>query len=172
MNFRQPGKSIAMPMFLAAVAGFCGGVRMHGQAVQGDDVSRQAAQDAPWPSSAHGSTAGVEVLSDTQGVDFGPYIRQMLHTINDGWRKRLAQETGLPIDKPRVTVIRFSIRPDGTLASMRLEGTSHEGALDRAAWASMTEVNGFSALPATFTGQAFELRLRFNYLPAPKPNTP
>jgi TonB family protein len=62
---------------------------------------------------------------------------------------------------PGETVIRFTIHPDGTIAAMHLDESTHDVALDRAAWGAITGVGKFAALPQEFHGPDLELRIRF-----------
>jgi TonB family protein len=58
-------------------------------------------------------------------------------------------------------VIRFTIHPDGTIAAMHLDGSTHDVAMDRAAWEAITGVEKFAALPQEFHGPDLELRIHF-----------
>ena len=107
-------------------------------------------------------TQGVEILSDTQSVDFTPYIRDMLKTLRGSWMNIMAQQdTSSFHDKNGYATIRLTINPDGTLSQMRLDDSSHERAIDRSAWQAVTEAKAFSPLPAGFKGPNIELRIRF-----------
>ncbi|MGC9199584.1 MAG: TonB family protein [Acidobacteriaceae bacterium] len=104
---------------------------------------------------------GVEILSDTQGVDFSPYIRRILQEIYEQWIPLLPEETQPPLNKSGMTMIRFTINADGTIAAMNLDGSSHDDALNRAAWGSITGVGQFPPLPKAFHGPNLELRIHF-----------
>ncbi|HEX4576475.1 MAG TPA: TonB C-terminal domain-containing protein [Edaphobacter sp.] len=137
------------------------------------DAIRKAAQDAahdrgsgdypPGPSGGgrQGMGAGVEVLSDTQGVDFGPYIRRILGDIKRNWIPLIPEEARPPLNKQGETLIRFTINSDGTIAAMHLDGSSQDTAIDRACWGGITGVGQFPPLPANFKGPNLELRVDF-----------
>jgi TonB family protein len=113
--------------------------------------------------SGHGGTlgAGAEILSDTLGVDFGPYIKRLLRILYDSWLPLIPEETRPPLNKEGSTLIRFTINKDGTVSAMHLDGPSHDQAIDRAAWGSITGVGQMPPLPKNFTGPNLELRIDF-----------
>ncbi|MBE7159587.1 MAG: TonB C-terminal domain-containing protein [Rhodospirillales bacterium] len=102
-----------------------------------------------------------EILSDTQGVNFQPYLRRILQEIYDQWIPLIPEEARPPLRKAGVTQIRFTILPDGTIGAMHLDGSTHDDALNRAAWGSITGVGQFPALPAQFHGPNLELRIHY-----------
>lgn len=112
---------------------------------------------------AHGHQMGaVDILSDTQGVDFGPYVERMLHTVRDNWYKFVPASESMKKGK---LAIEFAIRKDGKLAKMCLVATSRDAALDRAAWKGIIASNPFPALPNDFTEPYLAMRFRFYYNP-------
>jgi outer membrane biosynthesis protein TonB len=137
------------------------------------DAIRKAAQDAardrgtgdyaPAPSGGghQGMGEGAEILSDTQGVDFGPYIRRILEDIKRNWYPLIPEEARPPLNKQGETLIRFTINSDGTIAAMHLDGSSQDIAIDRACWGGITGVGQFPPLPAQFKGPNLELRVDF-----------
>jgi len=108
-----------------------------------------------------GRTLATTLFSDTRGVDFGPYIRQLIHTISDSWNSSASQEPGSHINKDGFTAIRLTINPDGKIATMHLDASSRQEMLDRAAWGAITGVGQFPPLPTDFSGPNLELRIRF-----------
>jgi hypothetical protein len=113
--------------------------------------------------SAHNGPDGVEILSDTLGVDFGPYIKRLLRILYNSWVPLIPEETRPPLNKEGSTLIRFTINPDGTLAvgGMHLDASTHDEAIDRAAWGSITGVGQFPPLPKNFSGPNLQLRVHF-----------
>jgi len=113
---------------------------------------------------ARGAVAGggVEVLSDMQGVDFSDYLRRVYNDVKRNWIPLLPEETEPPLMKQGETYIRFTILPDGRIGNMVLEGSSHDVAIDKAAWGSITSEGQFPPLPAKFHGP--NLELRFHYM--------
>jgi TonB family protein len=109
----------------------------------------------------------LDVLSDTMGVDFGPYLQRVLHVVRQNWYNLIPESARAPLLKKGKVSIEFAILKDGTVAGMRLEqdGSSGDVALDRAAWGGITASNPFPPLPSEFGGQYLELRFHFFYNP-------
>jgi len=145
------------------------------QSMSAGDAIRQAAQAAAQnrgslgggnygqglPVEHQGLNTGVDVLSDTMGVDFNPYLRRILHDIYVTWLPLIPEEARPPLNKSGETLIRFSILPDGRIGAMRLDGSTQDQALDRAAWGSITGVGTFPPLPKEFHGPNLELRIHY-----------
>ncbi len=105
---------------------------------------------------------GVEVLSDMQGVDFSDYLRRLKMDVYRNWIPLLPEETEPPLLKQGETYIRFTILPGGQIGNMVLEGSSHDVAIDKAAWGSIISEGQFPPLPKQFHGP--NLELRFHYM--------
>ena len=137
------------------------------------DAIRQAAQQAAQnrgqggdygansPVAHQGAATGVEVLSDTMGVDFAPYLRRILSDIKRTWIPLIPEEARPPLNKQGETLIRFIILPDGRVGTMNLDGSTQDEAIDRAAWGAIKGNNPFPPLPNQFHGPQLELRIRF-----------
>jgi len=94
-----------------------------------------------------GSVQGnLEILSDTMGVDFGPYLQRVLHDVRLNWYNLI----------PEVA---------RSVAGMKLDGPSGDVSLDRAAWGGITASNPFPPLPNEFGGQYLQLVFHFYYNP-------
>jgi TonB family protein len=104
----------------------------------------------------------LDILSDTQGVDFGPYLQRILEDVRQNWYLLIPQSAEMKKGK---LAIEFAITKDGKVADMRLIATSGDVALDRAAWGGITNSNPFPPLPSDFTGPYLALRFRFYYNP-------
>jgi TonB family protein len=112
---------------------------------------------------AHGRQLGnLEVLSDTMGVDFGPYLQRILHDVRQNWYDAIPESAQM---KHGNLIIEFAITKDGKVAGMKLVATSGDVPLDRAAWAGITASDPFPPLPTEFGGQYLALRFRFYYNP-------
>lgn len=109
----------------------------------------------------------MEILSDTQGVDFGPYLARILHDVKMNWYNLVPESARPPIMKKGKVAIEFAIMKDGTVRGMQLEqgGSSGDAALDRAAWGGITASVPFPPLPDEFHGQYLALRFHFFYNP-------
>jgi TonB family protein len=112
---------------------------------------------------AHGAQMGpFEILSDTQGVDFGPYLARVLHDVKQNWYNAIPESAQW---KHGNLIIEFAITKDGKVAGMKLITSSGDVPLDRAAWAGIVGSDPFPALPSDFGGQYLALRFRFFYNP-------
>jgi TonB family protein len=101
-----------------------------------------------------------DILSDTMGVDFGPYLSRVLQNVRWNWYRAIPESASMKKGK---VAIQFFILKDGEVAGMRLVGPSGDTPLDRAAWAGITGSNPFPPLPSEFGGQDLELRIYFLY---------
>jgi TonB family protein len=108
---------------------------------------------------------GLEVLSDTQGVDFGPYLERVVFMVKRNWYNVIPVAAMPPILKKGKVSIQFAIKPDGSIAGLQLISGSGDVSLDRAAWGGITASNPFPPLPTQFTGPYLALRFHFFYNP-------
>jgi TonB family protein len=102
----------------------------------------------------------IEILSDTRGVDFGPYVRNVRETVRKNWYLLIPKKQRH--DQGDVT-IQFAIMKDGHIADMQMSHSSGEKALDDAARNGITISSPFSALPPEFVGPFLSLRFHFYY---------
>jgi len=109
-------------------------------------------------------SGGVQVLSDTQGVDFSNWLQRWHWETAHTWDPLIPDEVNPPILKSGMVAIRFKVLPNGRLmdGSLVLEGRSGDTALDRAAWGALTGSN-YPPLPHDFHGPYLELRAYFLY---------
>jgi TonB family protein len=109
----------------------------------------------------------MEILSDTQGVDFGPYLARVLHDVKTHWYELIPDSVRMG-KKGKVMLV-FAILKDGRVAGLRLEqdGSSGDIALDRAAYGSITASDPFPPLPDEFKGPYLGLRFHYFYNPGP-----
>lgn len=112
---------------------------------------------------------GVQILSDTQGVDFSGWLQMWHDETQRTWDPLIPDEVNPPILKRGQVMIRFKVLPNGRLmdGSLVLEGRSGDTALDRAAWGALTGSN-YPPLPRDFHGPYIELRALFMYNIAPR----
>ncbi len=107
---------------------------------------------------------GVQILTPTQGVDFSYWLRAWYWDTEHTWDPLIPDEVNPPISKSGQVLIRFKVGRDGRVldGSMRLEGSSGDTALDRAAWGAITG-SSYPPLPSDFHGPYIELRALFLY---------
>jgi outer membrane biosynthesis protein TonB len=139
------------------------------------DMIRQAEQNAATsngeagengenaPVAHPGMQSGVEVLSDTMGVDFGPYLRQVIQATQSSWDLLIPEAARPPLLKKGKVAIQFIILPDGSIKQMQLILPSGDVSLDRAAWGGITGAGPFQPLPKKFKGPYLALRFYFLY---------
>jgi len=113
-----------------------------------------------------GSVQGnLEILSDTMGVDFGPYLQRVLQDVRQNWYAIIPEVARPPLMRKGKVSIEFAILKDGSVAGMKLDGPSGDVSLDRAAWGGITASNPFPPLPSEFRGQYLQLIFHFYYNP-------
>jgi TonB family protein len=130
-------------------------------------ASKPNAETQP-PSTVRKATAAIGplvVLTDTKGVDFGPYFQRVLHDVRMNWYHLMPASARAPLMKKGKLTIDFAINKDGKVVGMRLVSTSGDKALDSAAWDGITASNPFPSLPSEFGGPYIGLRLTFFYNP-------
>ncbi len=135
---------------------------IHNSMGSGSNVQLPPSHLSQHPSAGAG---GLEVLSDTQGVDFHNWLIRWHSETQNTWDPLIPEEVNPPISKRGTTVIRFKVLPNGHVmpGSMVLEGgTTADTAMSRAAWGAITGSN-YPALPREFHGPYLELRAYFLY---------
>jgi TonB family protein len=112
---------------------------------------------------------GVEILSGTRGVDFGPYLQRLRYRIQRYWEAEIPPVALSPLKKSGTVTIEFAITRDGTVKGMKLINSSGSVAMDQAAWHGITEAVPLPILPLEFKDDYLQLRCNFYYnLPADK----
>ncbi len=112
-------------------------------------------------------TGGVQVLSDTQGVDFSDWLARWHYITQMTWDPLIPDEVNPPILKSGVVVIHFKVLPNGQVTDMQLDGRSGDTGLDRAAWGAISG-SSYPNLPRDFHGPYLELRAYFLYNTEPR----
>jgi TonB family protein len=104
-----------------------------------------------------------EILTDTMGVDFGPYLQRVVAIVRQNWYNLMPPSVYPPIRKQGKLALEFVILKNGDESSLALRTSSGDVALDRAAWASITASTPFPPLPKEFPGQLLGLRFYYFY---------
>jgi len=104
-----------------------------------------------------------EILTDTMGVDFGPYLTRVVQIVKQNWYSIMPPSVYPPIFKQGKLAIEFVILKDGTVSGMMLRTSSGDVPLDRAAWGSITASAPFPPLPKEFPGKLLGLRFYYFY---------
>jgi TonB C terminal len=117
----------------------------------------------------HGSAGGaIQMLTDTEGVDFNDYLRRVYITVKQNWFA--VMPASVQLGDQGVVSLQFKIMRDGSVPDndpQRVFGSGKEP-LDRAAISSIRASNPFPTLPAQFKGPYIELRFTYYYnMPIP-----
>jgi TonB family protein len=104
-----------------------------------------------------------EILTDTMGVDFGPYLTRVVQIVKQNWYNIMPPSVYPPIFKQGKLAIEFQILKDGTVSGMTLRTSSGDVPLDRAAWGSITASTPLPPLPKEFPGKLLGLRFYYFY---------
>jgi TonB family protein len=107
------------------------------------------------------SLAGPQILSDTQGVDFGPYLARIVEVVRQNWYHLMPESARLG-QKGRVA-LQFAIQKDGRVLEVDPVVSSGSNALDGAAKAAIDLSIPFPPLPEEFHGNDLKLRFIFLY---------
>lgn len=114
-------------------------------------------------SGAHGRQEGnLEILSDTMGVDFDPYLKRVLQDVRENWYRLIPESAEMKKGK---LALEFAIMKDGSVRGLTVTQGSGDITLDRPAYGSITASDPFPPLPAEFKGEFLSLRFRFYYNP-------
>jgi TonB family protein len=117
----------------------------------------------PASNSSSAAANAAEILTDTMGVDFGPYMSQLLKGIRQNWYSIMPPSVYRPTSKQGKVSIEFNVLPDGKVKNMKIDDHSGDISMDRAAWGSITMSAPFPALPAGYHGPFLRLRLYYFY---------
>jgi TonB family protein len=152
MPSMTPGQAIQQSMQAAARGGSHGGIEAGG----GGDSDMEFNNLHP-----NFSTEAPTILSDTRGVDFGPYLARIVYIVRRNWISVIPESARLG-EKGRVGVV-FEILKDGSVPQLRLVASSGSDPLDRAAVNGIHASIPFPPLPQEFTGQHLVLQFIFLY---------
>jgi TonB family protein len=107
------------------------------------------------------NSSAMQLLSDPKGVDFRPYMIQVLAAVRRNWQAVLPMSARM--GQTGRTTIQFSIDRSGRVPKLVIAMPSGVDALDRAAVAGISASYPFPPLPAEFTGAEIRLQLVFSY---------
>lgn len=131
-----------------------------GRQAVGDGIGG-AASVGVLPSGPSNSGSAVELLSDPRGVDFRPYLTQVLAAVRRNWFAVIPESARMGMTRGR-TLIQFSVARNGSVPKLVIAKTSGAPPLDRAAVAGISASNPFPPLPQEYLGQ--DIRLQFTFL--------
>lgn len=110
----------------------------------------------------------MQLLSDPLGVDFKPYLLQVLAKVRQNWMAVVPDSARM--GRRGLVLVQFSIDRSGGVPKLVIASTSGITAFDRAAVAGISASNPFPPLPAGYKGDQIRLQMAFSYnLPPAKP---
>jgi len=154
----MPGTSIAEAIHDVARGGGAGGPTIVGDPGASDPFVYGGIRQ---PSSPGVPGANVELKSDPMGVDFRPYLMQVLAAVRRNWTAVMPESVKLGL-RGRVS-IQFSIGRTGAVIKLVYAEQSGARPLDEAAVAGISASNPFPPLPNEFKGERIVVQLNFAY---------
>jgi TonB family protein len=156
MSFKNVGCLLIFMLAAVTVQTVARGVAPSSQAQ--DEVSGQISGER---------SAGIEMLTPTEGVDFNGYLRNVYGTTKKRWFANMPASVAK--GNKGINSVEFRILQDGTVPKefMKIKAPSGKADLDEASLAGIRAAAPFAKLPAEFTGPYIELRFTFYYNLAP-----
>ncbi len=105
--------------------------------------------------------SALQLLSDPQGVDFRPYMTQVLAAVKRNWMAVFPESARM--GQRGRSVVQFSVNRQGQVPKLVISMAAGTQALDRAAVAGVSASVPFPPLPAEFKGSEIRLQLVFSY---------
>jgi TonB family protein len=105
--------------------------------------------------------SALQLKSDPMGIDFKPYLAQILVSIRTNWMAVYPESARLG-RRGRVTLA-FVITKRGVVDKVTMPTASGTEGLDRAAIAAISASNPFPPLPSDFKGDRIVLEVNFVY---------
>jgi TonB family protein len=152
-----PSTSVAEAMRNLSHGGGGGGLVV-GDAGTGEGGIGEGINQPPSPGK---QGSNLELLSDPMGVDFRPYLLQILSTVRRNWFSVMPESA--KFGRRGKVAVQFAIAKNGTVTKIVFATNSGADALDRAAVASISMSNPFPPLPAEFRGNVVRLQFTFTY---------
>ena len=106
-----------------------------------------------------------ELLTDSRGVDFGPYILLNSSKLKQTWLQSIPPEARPPTQLRGEVGVEVTLNKDGHITDLQIQESSGNTSLDRAAFEAVLNTSPYAAFPSSFTGPVCRLRFRFNYNP-------
>jgi TonB family protein len=113
------------------------------------------------PPSAGRPRSNLELRSDPLGVDFRPYMLQVLAAVRRNWFAVYPEAARL--GQRGEVVLEFAIAKQGLVTKVIFSSESGAKALDQSAVAAISASNPLPPLPTDFKGDRIVLRMTFQY---------
>jgi outer membrane biosynthesis protein TonB len=124
--------------------------------------------EAQGPSQSTKTTSrlgGVDLLSDTEGLDVSSYLESVLKIVKQNWYHLMPQSARAPRMERGEVSIEIAIFKTGKIKGMRLVGSSVDASLGAVAWHAIGD-SRLPPLPTEYSGQYLAIRLHFSYNPS------
>lgn len=105
--------------------------------------------------------SNLQLLSDPQGIDFKPYLIQVLTAVRRNWLAVIPESAHM--GRRGQVLIQFIIDRRGAVPKLVIASPSGTEAFDRAAVAGVSMSNPFPPLPVGYQGDQIRLQLAFSY---------
>jgi TonB family protein len=135
------------------------------QAASSQNAAKESQPPAPHYACPTNPVAeGVEIVSDTSGVDFKPYFKKWVSITDRNWYRLMPKEAKWPILEKGLVQIRFKILPNGKVKprDVVLQASSGNPAFDRAAWKAIKK-SKYPRLPKEFKKPYLAMQFCFYY---------
>lgn len=113
------------------------------------------------PPSPNRTGSSLELRSDPMGVDFRPYLMQILALVRRNWSAVMPESVRM--GNRGITQLVFTIDRNGQVPKLVIDTPSGSQSLDRAAVAGISASVPFPPLPREFKGQQIILKFSFKY---------
>ena len=120
------------------------------------------------PGSTDSGRNTADVVSETKGFNFGPYLSKVVEKARKNWYKRIPSSAWAPEKKKGKVTIEFTVLRNGKVAGLKIAQSSEDSVLDQAALESVPK-SKFPRLPKEFSGEELRLRFYFYYNPEKSP---
>jgi TonB family protein len=159
----KPGGALALPnpSVSNAIHELATGGTINGHQSVGDTGTGMGGTNRTLPASPGSLPANIELLSNPTGVDFRPYLIQVLAAVRRNWFAVYpeAAKTGLRGQ----AVLEFAIGTDGRVNKVIYDAQTGSRPLDEAAVAALSASNPLPPLPKEYKGDRIVLRMTFMY---------
>ena len=126
------------------------------------DLSSDLYSSSPIRSAPTGPPrAGVQLKSDPMGVDFKPYLLEVLQAVRRNWFAVMPESARLG-QRGQVVLV-FGVGKDGKINKVVFSTESGARPLDRAAVAALSMSDPLPPLPSAFKGSSVALQFTFQY---------
>ena len=105
----------------------------------------------------------IEVLSDTNGFNIRPYVKQVVARVKATWFPLVPSAAYRPFVEVGHVSVDFRLKKDGQIADIKYHDTSGNSGFDRAAYGAIRSSNPLPPLPEGFQCQFIWLRFHFYY---------